>query len=444
MRKFLTVIVLFAFVILPLTSCSIQKVNSDSTAAANAPVSTNSSTTANAPVSTTTETPASTTTDANASNTTESSGSTAQETTIAAEEPVDSGLTLESIKKAALDAGYAAEDMQEIQLDTVPSPIRGIYTNYKDEFLQSQSPVYEFKNSADAQEFARQVNEEGYSLSIVNGKFVTMTDSKYGIILNEKEKAFKESLLKSKVMAYEEPAMAPVSSNKDYAGAFTRIDPILKALDKLVNKSVLVYGKSLPAGEANNIGNVSFSLLSSPDLTYTATLCEDQTKIDGVVKFWEYFGCTDVKLKHDVPNDYTMTGKRAGVDTSFNIHCVYNPDKDAVRVIEKDGSDMVEFFEFVPLGADKYAFQTLYERAIVEYKDGKIISLTYSVNTRTKELAYNPKTVSIYPDGKGADTAWASKSGEDKYEQFITYDGTKLKISATDFTGKRIKVEIDS
>lgn len=434
MRKFLAFIMLFGILMLPLTSCSIVKVqNGSPDPATSAAVSSSSDSTTNAPASSS---------PANSTESSEASVSVAQNTTATTEEPVDSGLTLESVKKAALDAGYAAEDIQDLQIDTVPSPVRGIYTNYKDEFLQAQDPVYEFKDSTDAQVFAKQVNESGYSLCIVNGKLVTMTGSEYGIVLNEKEKAFLESLLKSKVMVYEEPVPAQVSNDKDYAGAYTRIDPILKALDKLVKKSVLVYGKSLPEGTPNNIGNVSFSLLTSADLTYTATLCEDQTKIDAVVKFWEYFGCTEVKVKHDVANDYTMTGKRAGLDTSFNIHIVYSPDKDAVRIIDKDG-EIVEFFEFVPLGEDKYAFQTLYERGIVEYKDGKISSFIYSVNTRTKESAYSPNADSIYPNGTGADEAWVSKSGEDAYDQFITFDGTKLKISAMDFTGTRLKVEIN-
>jgi hypothetical protein len=99
--------------------------------------------------------------------------------------------------------------------------------------------------------------------------------------------------------------------------------------------------------------------------------------------------------------------------------------------------------EFVPLGQDRYAFQTLYERGIVGYKEGKVTSLIYSVKKRMKETAYDPKAGSIYPDGKGANDSWVSNSGEDAYEQFITYDGSKLKISATDFMGNVLKIDID-
>jgi len=114
-----------------------------------------------------------------------------------------------------------------------------------------------------------------------------------------------------------------------------------------------------------------------------------------------------------------------------------------LRIADNNGGEMVELFEFVPLGEDKYAFQTLHERAIVEYKDGKITSFTYSLNERTKEKAYNPDTDSIFPNGTGVDKAWASKSGENGYEQFITFDGAKLQISAVDFTGDKLNDEIN-
>lgn len=439
MRKIPALVILSGIVLL-LVSCSSSKLPDEGNITGNAPINQTSGTTASAPNNQTGNTTASAPANTNLENSTASSSQNITEST---EKPVDSGITLESVRKAALDAGYAAEDIQDMQQDMVPSPIRGFYINYKDENQQSQSPVYEFKTSEDAQTFAKQANEAGYSLCIINGKLLTLTGSRYGIVLNDKEKAVLESLLKSSVMVYEEPAPPQVNYNKDYAGAFTRIDAICKSLDRLVNKSVLVYLKSLPEGDPKSIGNVSFSMLSSSDLPFTSALCEDQTKMDEVVQTWEYFGCTEVKLKHEAANDYTLTGKRAGVDETFNIHCVYSPEKDSLRIAETNGGEVTELLEFVPLGEDKYAFQTLYERGIVEYSDGKIISFIYSKNEQTKESAYNRNADSIYPNGTGADEAWVSKSGEDGYQQFITFDGTKLHISATDFTGSKLKTEIE-
>lgn len=92
---------------------------------------------------------------------------------------------------------------------------------------------------------------------------------------------------------------------------------------------------------------------------------------------------------------------------------------------------MVELYEFVPLGGDKYAIQTLFECGIVEYKDGKIISFIYSLKKRDKALAYVINKDCIYPNGQGTGETWVSKNGEDSYEQFISFRGINLKLLQT-------------
>lgn len=357
--------------------------------------------------------------------------------------PVDSGMTLDEIKKAAQNAGYEIEEIQGMQINRDPKPVAGFNVVYKDENNEAHIPVFEFMNAADALTYAKQVNEAGYNLCIINGKFLTTTGAKYGVTVNDKEKEVLEALLKSKVMEYVESSPAPANYSKDYAGTYSQINAICTALDKLVNRSALLYDKTLSNDDPKRLGNVFFSPLTSADLAFTATLCEDQTQLDGVVKVWEMFGCTDVKLKHDVAHDYTLTGKRAGLDTSFELHCSYSLENGSLLLADNDGGEMKELYEFVPLGGDKYAFQTLFERGIVEYKDGKIISFIYSLNKRDKASAYDINKDSIYPNGQGTDEAWVAKNGEDSYEQFISYNGNKLKIAANSFMGDRLKAEID-
>lgn len=454
MRRILIILVLLGTAILSLTSCSSGKLNGSETAAnasislsTNAPTNVQDNAATGSSSAATVNTPASssTSTAVNESSGPDPAGSTKPEASgqnidTPAEEPAESDLTLEAIKKATQDAGFTVEENKDMQQRVEPKPVDGFIFTYQDESSMSQVPVYEFSSPTDAQAYAGNVNESGYNLCIVSGKFLAVTDAEYGVVLNDKKTLLIETMLKSKVMAYE-PAPPQVSQDKDFAGACTRIDAISKALNKLVKKSVLIYKKSLPQEESQNISSISFSLVKSNDMPYLS-LSEDQAKMDEVVKTWEYFGCTTVKLKHDAANDYTLTGKRAGMDGSFTIRCVYSPDKDSFRILDKDSGQIAEFYEFIPLGNDKYALQSLYERAIVEYKDGKITSFIYSINTRSKESAYKPDAVGIYPNGTGADEAWVSKAGADKYEQFITFDGIKLKISAVDFTGARLQFEI--
>ena len=355
----------------------------------------------------------------------------------------DGVITLESVKQAALAAGYAAEDIPAIDVHQEPVPVRGIYVNYADDTYQSQCPVYEFKDDTDTMAFARQVNDAGYSRCIVNGKLLAMTEAKYGVILHDSEKAVLESFLAGSFLPYAEPAAPPVSQDKDYAGAASRIGVIQKAIDKLVNRSVVLHMKSLPEEDAGMLQSISFSLVNSADLSATASLCEDQAEIDSVIGTWQLYGCEDVKILHDKPHDYTMTGKRAGMDSSFAIHCVYSPEKDSLSLVDKDGKDYAEFFEFVSLGQDRYAFQTLYERAVVSYRDGEITSLAYSLKPRSRELAYQPGKDPVFPDGNGVADAWVLAAGEDAFEQLIAYDGAKLQLSAVDFTGTKRTYEVN-
>ncbi|HWQ29622.1 MAG TPA: hypothetical protein VN549_01425 [Negativicutes bacterium] len=82
-------------------------------------------------------------------------------------------------------------------------------------------------------------------------------------------------------------------------------------------------------------------------------------------------------------------------------------------------------------------------RAIVEYKDGKVKSFAYSLNKYNKTPNYDSDADGIYGKGTAADEAWVSKLGEDNFDRFITSDGTKLKISAVDFTGEKVQAEIE-
>ncbi|MHB1152158.1 MAG: hypothetical protein ACYCWE_15625 [Eubacteriales bacterium] len=360
-----------------------------------------------------------------------------------AENTDDSGLTLAGIKKAAQEAGYEVGEVDAYQMDNDPKPADGFNLIYMDDYSQSYIPVFEFNNTDDALAYAEQINGEGYYRSIVNGKYLTMTNAKYGVVMNDNEKNLLVKLLEAEVTEFTEADLVIPEPAEDYAGACLQIKSIYNALDKTVNKSVLLYDKAAAEDKRISASFVTFSLLSSGDLSFTSNLCEDQTQLDAVVQLWEMFGVADMKLIHDAANEYILTGKRMGLDTTFEIQCSFNPETGSLRLLDTDGDEVFELYEFVPLDGDKYAFQTLYERAIVEYKDGKIISFIYSLSKREKELTYNPASDGIYGKNDGIDEAWVSVKDEDSYDQFISGTRKKLDIAAESFTGDRLKIEID-
>jgi hypothetical protein len=358
------------------------------------------------------------------------------------EKPAGGGLTLEKIKQAVISAGYEVGTVGDAQIPSDPSPAGSFDMIYKDETTEAQAPVFEFKTAQDALAYAKKVNESGYSLCIVNGKFLAITGASYGIALNDKEVEVLETLLQGKLTEYTPPILAPLVPAKDYSGACAEINILYKALDALVNKSVLLHDKKADPDKSIQNAFVTFSLISSGDLSFTAQLGESQAQLDYVKQVWEMFGVTDMKVKHDKPNDYVMTGKRAGLDTSFEIHCSFDPATGSLRLKDTDGGKVIEFYEFVPLGGDRYAFQSLYERAIVTYKGTGISAFIYSLKERAEENAYNTEKDSIYGKTAAAGDAWVTPAAKDTYDQFITYDGTTLRIAANSFVGDRLNVDI--
>jgi hypothetical protein len=175
---------------------------------------------------------------------------------------------------------------------------------------------------------------------------------------------------------------------------------------------------------------------------FTATLNEDEANIDAVKQMWEMFGVADMQVEHPGPHTYVLSGKRAGLDTSFEIKCAFDPATGALRIVDTDGGEVVELFEFVPLAPDKFVFQTRFTRTMVTYRDGKVESFLFSQNESQKELAYGADTDGIYPNGGGADDSWVSAAGEETYGQFLVFDGDTLSIAADTFMGERVTFAI--
>jgi hypothetical protein len=320
--------------------------------------------------------------------------------------------------------------------------VDGFNLIFEDEYLSAHTPIYEFKDHLDALAFAGQVNEAGYSLCIVNGRFLTTSGSQYGVVSYDKHAEVMEMLLQTKVMEYKEPAWFPLPPAVNYASACLHINAICKALDKLVNKSVLLYDKTAPEDARISTTGVWFSLVSSGDLSFTADLCEDQARLDYVKQLWEMFGVKDMKITRDKAHEYILTGQRAGLDTTFEIRCSYSPETGSLRLVDTDGGEIFEFYEFVPLGGDKYAFQTLYSRAAVKFRDGKILSFVYALNKQDKDLAYTPDSDGIYENSGNLDEAWVTQAGDENREQYITYNGSTLHIEAVSFFGDRLNADI--
>lgn len=368
---------------------------------------------------------------------------TEQQNTTEAEAVPDSGLTLEKLKAKAQEHGYEVTPVEGYQLTDSIKPEDGFNLHYVDDNTDGFVPVFEFGSSDDALKYAEGVNSAGYNLCIVNGRFVTMTGTHYGVVTNDAQADFLAGLLESKVMEAPKISGSPViPPASDYTGACKQADTVRNVLNTLVNRTVLTHDKSAAEDKNFSAAFISFNMLSSGNLMFTATLSEDEASRDAMAQMWTSFGVTDMKIERTAPHTYELTGTRAGMETPFLIRCMFAPTSGALRLVEMDGDRAVELFEYVPLGGDTYAFQTISERAVVKYQGDRITDFTYSL-LKSENALYSPDADGIY-DKTGLDAAWVTSAGEDLFEQLVTYDGTILKIYAESFfTGNRITADIN-
>jgi hypothetical protein len=215
---------------------------------------------------------------------------------------------------------------------------------------------------------------------------------------------------------------------------------ISTAYNIVLNRSVTAYLKTLSPNSPNS--GLRMTSLATP-FEGTATMypafCDNKEIVDQYLDLWRSFGVTDLKLDSKT-NDYIMTGKRAGMNEAFNAHAQYDPAKGAVRLVDITGDKQVFYYEFVPLGNNKYAVQSNKTRIIVEYKNGQVNSFAASKNGAAD---YDAAKDSIYPTGANANEAWVTKAGADSYEQVLSFDGKTIKLNVKGIFDKDPRIKID-
>ena len=104
------------------------------------------------------------------------------------------GVALDSMKKAARDAGYEVEE----SYSTVWGD--GIVGGFSVDYGDMTTPVLEFNDKASADAVAKQEKDAGYNYPVQNGKFLTFAAASEGIVEDDDEKAFFESLINGRTI----------------------------------------------------------------------------------------------------------------------------------------------------------------------------------------------------------------------------------------------------
>ena len=104
------------------------------------------------------------------------------------------GVALDSMKKAARDAGYEVEESYSTAWGD------GIVGGFSVDYGDMTTPVLEFKDKASADAVAKQEKDAGYNYPVQNGKFLTFAAASEGIVEDDDEKAFFESLINGRTI----------------------------------------------------------------------------------------------------------------------------------------------------------------------------------------------------------------------------------------------------
>lgn len=345
--------------------------------------------------------------------------------------------SLDEIKQKLLALGYEISEMEEFQTEFAQKLVAGFNFSKNDK----SSLIMEFTSPNDAQAYADMVNEAGYNVSIVNGRFLTFVEATKGVVTDAQLQAELEALMDAKAQVQEQwsdTGIVPTSTS-DYKGAFELMENISKSMNTVLDQALAKNNNEHPEGDPQNTQNVIALMFGSISIALTSQFCEDEAMLEAIKMVADMMGLSDAKATRNAAHDYTLTAIKTRNQQPYELNGVYDPMSGGLRMVERSDGKVTEFFEFIPLGGDQYAFQTDTERAVVNYKDGRALSFTYT-KSDSKD-AYDNESDSIYPSGAGASVEWIAPKGEDGYEKYFSYDGKNIKLSVDAF-GERIKAEI--
>ena len=223
-----------------------------------------------------------------------------------------------------------------------------------------------------------------------------------------------------------------------YAHAYEQLSKIQEDMNELLTKLNDKHNEGLDYGDDGFTGIYYFLVLLSMDLAFTATLSEENYEYVAMAYSWMGF---EAFVTRPRANEYIISYKTEDGD-SYVQECKFDTSTGSLSFVSKENGAISNFYEFVNLGSDKYAFQTKSERAVVTYKDGVVLNLAYSsYNPYSDDKTYDPSKDGIYP-GKSVDANWVFADGIDSYRNAYQYDGSALKINTNPEWSDGVSIEI--
>jgi hypothetical protein len=228
-----------------------------------------------------------------------------------------------------------------------------------------------------------------------------------------------------------------------YNQQFAILDVMGKTLDKINDK----HNENLEYGDEEYTGLIFFGILFvSLDLAFTASLSEASdalTTLKAAYSFWQI----DAEINKPRANEYNISYTNQDGERVVE-ECKFDPSTGSLSFVTKKDGKISNFYEFVNLGGDKYAFQNNSSRAIVTYKSGVVSDFIYSSydvynwGGEGGDEPYDHAKESIYPNGIGVNANWVFADGVDSYKNAYKYDGSSLRIDTNPNYGSGTHITI--
>lgn len=152
--------------------------------------------------------------------------------------------------------------------------------------------------------------------------------------------------------------------------------------------------------------DLSYMPFVSVDMALTSGI-NDSTDAETVREIFEGYGFENVEFTVTAPGQYRITFEDEAENGDKQYHEVLmRYESGSIRFETRINGAVTEFIEFIAMGGGYFALQNMTDRAIVLYRDGKLISLYHS--TLRYEMVWDenrPTSWSVTYDSN-ADSIW--------------------------------------
>lgn len=214
---------------------------------------------------------------------------------------------------------------------------------------------------------------------------------------------------------------------KNYIEFYNEHTVMVSAFENLIEKNLDSYNEDKDLDTSVYLYLTAFS---SWELALGASFTEetDWAQLQkGVVMAFEMFGGTDVEVVRNAAHNYTISYTDS--DGAKRVEYFRADEQNGIQMICYKDGELSEFFEFIHLGDDTYAWQSDTQRLVMRCKDQTVYSGYYS-SLGEDSPAYTEAEL-IYGTSSQPDAAWVTER-EDFHTQ-ILFDGTTLEVTTINF-----------